>query len=209
MLPYILPFAIYIMLSLIGGSFEYGTFIMYPIKTIAVALSLYFFRNVYSELKVTFTLRQLFLSIGIGIVVFIVWILPEGMYPVLGTSSFNPYGIDNSIFIYISIAFRITGAVLIVPVFEELFWRSFLIRWIAHPDFRKIEIGLYTLPSFLITVLFFGAEHHRWLVGLMAGIIYNLLLYHTKNIRLCIIAHAITNLCLSIYVLITSQWSYW
>jgi hypothetical protein len=209
MLPYILPFAIYILLSLAGGYFEYGAFIMYPIKTIAVAACLYYYRNVYIELKASYKIQELFIAVGIGIMVFVIWILPEVLYPVLGSSSFNPYEISNPMLIYISIAFRIAGAVIVVPVFEELFWRSFLIRWIINQDFKNVQIGIYTLQSFIITVLFFGIEHHRWLVGIVAGIIYNLLLYKYKNIRLCIVSHAVTNLCLAIYVLMSGQWSFW
>ena len=31
------------------------------------------------------------------------------------------------------VAVRIFGAALVVPVMEELFWRSFLMRWIESP----------------------------------------------------------------------------
>ena len=42
---------------------------------------------------------------------------------------------------------RMLGLVLIVPFFEELFWRSFVIRWIIDPDhFQDVPIGRVTLP---------------------------------------------------------------
>lgn len=209
MLAYILPFLLYIILSLPVGHFPYSSFIMYPIKTIAVSGMLYYYRSVYDELKNRPQPKELFIAILIGMIVFIVWIFPEGYYPQLGHSSFNPYKLSNPSLIYLSIAFRFIGAVIIVPVFEELFWRSFLIRWIINQNFKMIPLGTYTLSSFLITIIFFGFEHHRWLVGILAGIIYNLLLYKYKNIRLCIVSHATTNLLLGLYVLKTEQWSFW
>jgi membrane protease YdiL (CAAX protease family) len=32
------------------------------------------------------------------------------------------------------VAVRLLGLVVLVPVAEELFWRGFLLRWIASPD---------------------------------------------------------------------------
>ena len=50
------------------------------------------------------------------------------------------------------LAVRMLGLVLIVPLFEELFWRSFVVRWIIDPDdFRKVPIGRVTLAAGAIT----------------------------------------------------------
>jgi hypothetical protein len=43
----------------------------------------------------------------------------------------------------------------------------------------------------------------------MAGAAYNLLLLRTKSIAQCILAHAVTNFLLGMYVLITKQWFFW
>ena len=45
--------------------------------------------------------------------------------------------------------------------------------------------------------------------GILAGLIYALLLYRSKNLFSPILSHAVTNLLLGIYVLITRQWSFW
>jgi len=46
-------------------------------------------------------------------------------------------------------------------------------------------------------------------VGLAAGIVYNWWIVHTRNLADCILAHAVTNAVLSVYVLFTDQWQYW
>jgi CAAX prenyl protease-like protein len=209
MLPYIIPFAIFIGLSLIASEFEQGIYYIYPIKTVAVAIALYIYRKNYVELFREISIKSIFIAFIIGIIVFIVWILPEGLYPTLGTSQFNPYIFENKSWIIFLIVSRLIGAVLVVPIFEELFWRSFLIRWIINQDFKKIPIGKFTWLSFFLIVIFFGLEHYRWLVGMAAGAIYNGLLYQQKNLWSCTIAHAITNLALGIYVLLTHQWGFW
>ena len=209
MLPYIIPFAIYIGLSLIGSSFENGTYFIYPIKTVAVAISLLVYRKSYFELYHKIKLKSVFLAGVVGCTVFIIWILPEGRYPTLGESQFNPFIFESNSRIIFLITFRLIGAVLVVPIFEELFWRSFLIRWIINQDFKKVPIGKFSWVSFILIVIFFGLEHHRWLVGMAAAVLYNGLLYQQKNLWSCIIAHAVTNLALGIYVLVTQQWGYW
>jgi CAAX prenyl protease-like protein len=209
MLAYIIPFAIFILLSFICSQFPNGIYYMYPVKTIVVGASLFIYRKNYSELFHKIKLKSVIIAIIVGILVFIVWILPEGLYPTLGASEFNPYQFESQSFIIFLIVFRLIGAVIVVPVFEELFWRSFLIRWIINQDFKKVPIGKFTWLSFILTVIFFGIEHHRWLVGLAAGAIYNGLLYQQKNLWPCIIAHGVTNLFLGAYVLMTQQWGFW
>jgi CAAX prenyl protease-like protein len=57
-------------------------------------------------------------------------------------------------------AVRIFGASIVVPLMEELFWRSFLIRWVGNPDFEKVAFGTFTLASFVAAVVLFGLEHN-------------------------------------------------
>ncbi len=206
---YILPFAAYISISLVGNVFPNGNLYIYPIKTLIVGLLLFYFRKEYSELFKRVKNKSLVRSIVVGIFAFIIWVALEGLYPQLGYSEFNPTLVESMFFKIILIIFRIVGAVLIVPVFEELFWRSFLVRWIIRSDFKNVKIGDFTPFSFIITSLLFGIEHHRWLVGILVGILYNWLLFRERKILLCVIAHAITNLLLAIYVLMTMQWSFW
>ena len=105
--------------------------------------------------------------------------------------------------------FRIAGAVLVVPLMEELFWRSFLIRYIIDKNFDSVRMGTFTWASFLITAVLFGFEHNYILAGIMAGVFYNLLLYKTRSLAQCVLAHAVTNLALAIYVVSTGKWQFW
>ena len=104
---------------------------------------------------------------------------------------------------------RLAGAAIVVPIMEELFWRSFLIRYLINEDFSSIQIGFFTFKSCLITIVLFGLEHQFIIAGIMAGILYNLLLYRTRSIAACIASHALTNLLLGLYVLKTGAWRFW
>jgi len=185
---------------------------LYPLKVLAVALVLFYFRHNYTEIRFRELLSPIiiFFASLIGAVVFILWINLDQPFATMGTLR----GFDPNLFpaegmrIFLIVS-RLAGAALVVPIMEELFWRSFLIRYISAPDFSKTPIGHFTWPSFLITTVLFGLEHNLFLAGMLAGIAYNLLLYRTKSLAACIFAHGLTNLALGIYVLQTGKWYFW
>lgn len=185
---------------------------MYPIKTAVVGYLLYRFRKEYSELSFKELLKfptTLAVS-GVGVFVFVLWIQMDWTLGSAATPpGFNPYLFPDRTTQIVMTFIRIVGAVLVVPIMEELFWRSFLIRYIIDNNFEKVSIGTFTWASFLITVVLFGLEHNFIYAGIMAGGVYNLILYRTRSLAQCILAHAVTNLALAIYVVFTGKWQFW
>jgi uncharacterized protein len=185
---------------------------LYPIKVVVVAALLFHYRQTYTELSLKDLARLPVTAMAglTGILVFFLWI---NMDWTLSTSSrlqgFNPTLLSGSGTQFVMTVFRIVGAVLVVPIMEELFWRSFLIRYIIDQDFAKVPIGRFTWPSFLITVMLFGLEHHFILAGMVAGILYSTVLYRTRSLVQCILSHAVTNLTLALYVISTEKWQFW
>jgi hypothetical protein len=43
---------------------------------------------------------------------------------------------------------------------EELFWRSFLMRWIDTPAFESVEPSQVSIKSLILTSVLFGFEHN-------------------------------------------------
>ena len=205
-IPYVAPFVLFAIFTTIGPLFPVSALIIYPVKTVLVAASLlYFWRFYQKEMKCTFD----WLAVASGVFVFLIWVSPEGLYPQLGHSEFNPFEKGSGFPAYLAITFRLAGASLVVPVMEELFWRSFALRFVIHSDFKSIPLGRFSWLSFVLISLLFGFEHHRWLVGILAGMAYAGVLYRRKNLFAPILSHGITNLLLGIYVLSTKQWSFW
>ena len=205
-IPYAAPFALFIVLTALQGADPAITTWMYPLKTILVGVLLLYVLRDLPPLEP----RATGLALGVGLLVFVVWVVPEGRYPLLADPEpFDPRTHLVTPWLYGWIAFRLIGASVVVPVIEEYFWRGFILRWLVKADFRKVAIGTFTWPSFLISSVLFASEHNRWLVGLAAGVAYNLLLYRTKSLYACVIAHAVTNLVLGVYVLVTGQWPFW
>jgi CAAX prenyl protease-like protein len=205
-LPYVAPFALFCVLTGVQQWAPGGVLWVYPVKTVLTAASIIALARWLKAPGPPFVVA----AAGVGIAVLVVWVLSDGLYPLLGTFTvFDPFrGLQRSQ-AYAWIAIRLVGAAVIVPVAEEFFWRGFLIRWLVSPDFRSVRMGTFTWFSFVATSVLFASEHDRWLAGLIAGMAYNALYYRTRSLKACIIAHGTTNLGLGIYVLVSNQWRFW
>ncbi len=137
------------------------------------------------------------------------WVGLEGLYPVFPSTGahYDPTTFDTAVFGFLILT-RFAGSVLVAPLIEELFCRSFLMRYAVDARWQDVPIGTYTLGSFAIVTLFFGFSHFRWLPGILTAVLLNLLLYRTKNLSSCVVAHATANLLLLVYVTYTAEWGF-
>jgi uncharacterized protein len=210
--PYIVPFIVFAAMLLVQ-------------QYVPVPAWLRFFVSIGSIAAVSLPvlkgrLEKPFLSILIGIAVFVIWVAPDFLVPswhhfilfdngIMGHPAGNtpPASKSDPIFL----AFRIAISVIAVPILEELFWRGWMIRWVINPhQFESLPLGAYTPVAFWAVALLFASEHGSfWDVGLAAGIIYNWWIMRTRSLWDCILAHAVTNGMLAAYVIGAGQWQYW
>ncbi len=183
---------------------------LYAIKIAVVAGLLWAMRSAYSELRWPSGagLRLWVAALAAGVVVFIAWINLTVNWMVIGESvGFDPR--ENGEIDWFLVTVRIIGAALVVPVMEELFWRSFLMRWIENPNFltvNPVQVGIKALG---ISAALFALAHSLWLAGLFAGIVYGLLYMRSGTLWLPILAHAVTNGILGVWIVITGSWGFW
>jgi CAAX prenyl protease-like protein len=215
-LPYIAPFGVFVGFLALDRFVSTGVEALYPIRVFAVLAVLILCSRSVIDFRATNALG----SILLGVAVFAIWIGPDALWPRyhgywLFTNSITgavnssvPAAVRSSISF---ILFRTFGCVVLVPILEELFWRGWLTRWLIDGhDFRRVPLGAYTAASFWIGSVMFASEHGPfWDVGLIAGIAYNWWMCRNKSLADCTLAHAVTNGCLSVYVLFTGQWQYW
>lgn len=211
-----LPFALYIIfLAVEGGVTNWAPSVdvrwLYPVKVGLVAVALLFFWRRYTELSpLRITLSHLGLSILVGLVIWALWINLDAGWMLVGEpgKGFTPTDTNGELD-PILITFRILGAALIVPIMEELFWRSFIQRWIHRPDFIALDPAQIGVRALLIASALFAVEHHQWFAGLIAGLAYGGLYIYTRNLWAPILAHAVTNGVLGVYVITTGRWQFW
>jgi CAAX prenyl protease-like protein len=182
---------------------------VYPLQAIVCAGLLLWFWKTYAWGAQWHNVTAVFT----GLVVLAVWISPQWL---LGaeprTEGFNPDIFAGSAALYWgSLAFRFARLVVVVPLLEEIFWRGFLLRYLIKEDFTKVPFGAFSWFSFGVVTVMFGLAHFGpdFIPALLTGAIYNLLAVKTRSLNCCVIAHAVTNLGLGLYIRQTGHWGFW
>jgi len=220
-LPYALPFALFMVMSAAESWEPLKPFypVVYTLKIAIVLAAWCYYRGRYPA----YSNNGMLWGVIAGVIGVVVWIalwslnleaaiadlLPSWLYSG-ERAGYDPFTeISNTSAAWAFIAIRLCGLAIVVPLMEEVFWRGFLLRYLIDDDFESVPIGQYSLLSFSAVVLLFTLAHPELLAAAVwcAGI--NLLLYRTKNLWACIVAHAVTNLLLGIYILATGSWSLW
>ncbi len=211
----ILPFITYIFFILVAdllgrlGWNVHDLRWLYAVKISAVMLMLFIFRRHYTELRdARIGLGAAIAALVTGTVVLVLWVSLDADWMIIGSpDGFNP--VTDGRIDWLMVAVRIFGAALVVPVMEELFWRSFLMRWIDDADFEKVEPAKVSLKALVVTVLLFGFEHNLWLAGIVAGAAFSVLYVRHRTLWSPVLAHALTNGLLGIWIVYTGNWTYW
>ncbi len=108
------------------------------------------------------------------------------------------------------LAVRLLGLVILVPLIEEFFVRGLLMRCFVQADWWEIPLGRVTVGSAVIATVYGVLTHPA--EPLAAAVWFTLItgLYaRTRNIWDCVVAHAMTNLVLGLYVLVWHDWVLW
>lgn len=211
--PRILPFAVYIafiaVADLLGRLGWQDLRWLYPLKITLVAVLLMVYWRCYTELaRWDVGPRDLLLAVAAGLLVLVLWIHLDAGWMVVGSAAgFDPR--DGERINWLWVAVRITGAALVVPVMEELFWRSWLLRWIAAPDFLRVAPAAAGVKAFVVTMVLFGIEHNQWLAGMVAGAVYAGLYLRSASLWSAVVAHAVTNGLLGAWIVHGGEWTYW
>ena len=158
-------------------------------------------------------------SVLVGLAVFAVWVGPDLLIP--GWRAHWVF--QNRVFGHLSVSMsqeslgnpldlllRVLRATTVVALAEEIFWRGWFMRWLVDEHFTSVPVGLYQARAFWLTAIFFAVEHGPyWEVGLAAGLIYNWWAIRSKSLGDLILAHALTNAALALFVILTRRWEFW
>ena len=199
------PFLLMLAAAIITAAFSADFNVLYPLQAIVTAAALWQFRRGYSTLGWGWSWQ----AIATGILVFWLWVMLE---PASGaTSSPVETGLaklpDWAAGIWI--VFRVAGAVITVPLAEELAFRAYLLRKLIARDYENVPLNRFTWFSFLLSSVLFGLLHDRWLAGCIAGMLFALALYRRGQLGDAVVAHVTANALIAAYVLYYAKWSLW
>ena len=82
-------------------------------------------------------------------------------------------------------------------------------RWIEAATFEGVDPRRVGLKAIVLSTFVFTLAHTLWLAAIVAGLAYALLYVRTGKLWVAVIAHAVTNGALGVWVVFTGNWGYW
>ncbi len=206
--------------------------IVYTIKIILTVAAIIFVLPGYRE----FPLRVSPLALLVGVVGIVVWVglwnlhlerdylqpfLTDHVQPLLklvrldwiistGTrSAYDPLEQlqDKPAWAWGFLAIRFFGMAAVVPLIEEFFLRGFLMRFVVDARWWEVPMGKVNALAVVVATAIPMLMHPAELLA--AAVWFSMITWmymKTRNIWDCVVAHAVTNLLLGIYVVVTGEW---
>ncbi len=184
-------------------------FWVYPLQTLICAGLLAYYWRAYEF----HGLKQVLFTLALALLVFVLWISPQAFFGVAARrDGFNPeiFPLGSTAY-WATLAFRFLRLVIVVPLVEEIFWRGFLLRYLIDEKFTTVPFGKFSWLSFGVVTAAFTFAHSSadWPAAALTGVLYNVIAYRTRSLASCVLAHAVTNLVLGLWIVYTKQWGFW
>ena len=194
--------------------------LIYALKLVVTsAVVLWYWRI----LMKAFPFRASWWALAAGVVGVVVWIglcelnLESTVLGMLGVplpevrSQFNPFRrIDDETLRAAFLGLRFLGLVVVVPIVEELFLRGFLMRYFAASDWWNVPLRQLGARALVVAPIYGVLTHPTEALAAIAWFsLVTWLVRRTGNFFDAVIAHAVTNLLLGVYVCNWSRWELW
>ena len=215
-LPRVLPFALYIgllalapigrdALAALGIDPRYWYWLTAGLTAVALAWAL----PRCPEARERASAAQLAAAALVGLVVLALWLVLRADWMLIGTPEPSFVPTEGDAILWHHAIVRVLGMATVVPLMEELFWRSFVQRRLDAPDFVALDPARVSWFALAATSVAFALEHREWLAGVLAGLAYGGLYRHQRVLAGAIVAHAVTNLGLGAWIVATRGWTLW
>lgn len=214
--PYVAPLVALIGMAMLTGTFALGVDELYGLRGVAVLCVAWFFRSTYRELVRGF---DPILAVGAGVAAFAAWwLLTE---PISLPSWTTLSGREEPLRVRAeaadlastaSVSWIVVRAVVsstAIPLAEELAFRGYLLRRLVHREFDTVGWDRGSVVAVVVSSLVFGVMHDSWLAGFASGLIFAWVQRKTGSHSNAIVAHAVANAAVAVWVVAGGAWHQW
>lgn len=221
LLPYAAPYLTYVGIASVPAT-VLPLEANYLLRMVAVALLLGWAWRWYCPLKGPHSpIGSILTGIAAGLLGLLLWLALLSPFVAPGTAEPWPAHV---------FFLRLLCAGLLVPLFEELVMRGFVLRLAVQWDQARkrqesspllvaldqqsvntVAPGTWSWVAILLSTLVFASGHarHEWLAAVAFGLFMAWLWVRRKDLLACITAHAVTNIALAGFVYSTASWQFW
>jgi exosortase E/protease (VPEID-CTERM system) len=191
--------------SLLCGLFSGKFFWLYPVPILAAAVGLYQIRSVLRGLNLEMTAASFLLALA----TFLAWL------QLVPADAKESEAFQDALFsapfplIVLWLSLRLFGATVIVPLVEELAFRGAFDQLLRDALRRYWTAGAAQVGAMIAVAVIFGLVHSDFLAGALAGLAFGVARWRRDELGDAFVCHALTNLMLSLYILLSGNWSYW
>lgn len=182
----IVPFIVMMLTGVVALTFWADPDVTYPLRIALMGGVLLYFRPAL----VALLQRPSRLSVLAGLAVGVVWLISA---PEVSTSDRFPSTAW--------ILFRVVGTIVVVPIIEELFFRSYLLRRLNWNG------ALGTCVAVAVSSLLFGLLHDRILAGSLAGVVFAAIYLRRSSTTDAIAAHMVANTVVAVMAVLSMNWA--
>jgi membrane protease YdiL (CAAX protease family) len=219
LLPYLAPYFAYVLVAtLSSGRLPHE--IDYAIRIAATSAAMAWAWRFYVPLRGPRSpLGSIAVGVGAGLAGLALWVALLAPF-VKGGEAWTP----------LPWLLRGLAATALVPIFEEQLMRGYVLRFAIQWDrardagaadpfgvaldqrsIAEVEPGAWTWTALLISTGLFTLGHAQaeWPAALAYGLLMAGLWIWRRDLLSCVVAHAVTNASLALYVRATGQWALW
>ncbi|HMN92017.1 MAG TPA: exosortase E/protease, VPEID-CTERM system [Hydrogenophaga sp.] len=200
----LIPLVVLLATTLITSALTITVDWWYPLRVVLTGGALILLWQHYGSIR----FRISWFAVGVGTLIFLLWVIMVPTDPAKDEAVAQQLSDIPFSLLVAWLMFRVVGAVVTVSLAEELAFRGYLFEVLAN---KRGDVSWPRFPWFalILSSVLFGLLHSAWLAGFLAGVAYGLVRCYRNNVGDAFVAHATTNGLLSIYVLITAEWSTW
>lgn len=200
--PLLVEIAVSLATTALSGSFYWA----YPVHIMFVAVYMWVYRQRLPTLRFS---DQITSPVVGGIAVFALWIYLIPSDP-QASRLFEHELLSAPIYITaVWLIFRVIGSSIIVPIVEELAFRSFAWAYVDEKIGRQYSDQTKLLIKLTLSSTAFALLHSAFIASFLASLAYGVIFQRRKHLSDAVLAHAVTNLLIALYVMLTGNWSYW